>query len=421
MSNGVSNGLTAVILTAIPVEYEAVRMHLTGVHEDVHVTGTIYERGYFSCEGGLWNVGIVEVGLGNASTAVAAERAINHFQPTLMLFVGVAGGLKDVKIGDVVAASKVYGYAYGKVETDFDPRPDFSIPTFRMEHRARAEAKKPDWFKRIQGQTPDPDLLPKAIVAPIASGDQVIASTDSVTWNLLRLHYSDAVAVEMEGHGFLRAVRAYSHIDALIIRGISDLIDGKREADANNFQEMASRYASAFAFELLAKWHVEHQQTHDSTQTPTFHQESLKKAEQEDNTSSQQQPISSLSGRPINLLLDEFLTALPEYYKKVKNIYDLFETGENISFSRSHLSMNVLNELHEHIKQLSSNASMLKLFDKVRLLDIQVQISQLLVSLQAFSNLHSAKKSLQKRTINKLREDARTKCKLLLESLKQFN
>jgi hypothetical protein len=57
----------------------------------------------------------------------------------------------------------------------------------------------------------------------------------------------------MEGHGFLAALHANQHVEALIIRGISDLIEGKREADAANSQVVAAQSASAFAFEVLAK------------------------------------------------------------------------------------------------------------------------------------------------------------------------
>ncbi|GGA45706.1 hypothetical protein [Okeania sp. KiyG1] len=51
----------AVILTAIRIEYMAVRAHLSDLGEEIHRNGTIYERGKFSIDGQEWEVGIVEI------------------------------------------------------------------------------------------------------------------------------------------------------------------------------------------------------------------------------------------------------------------------------------------------------------------------------------------------------------------------
>src|SRR5260370_38135803 len=141
----------AIILTAIPIECQAGRAHLKNIREVLHPQGTIYERGTFSHAGQSWDVVIGEIGAGNPTAALEAERAINYFKPSVILFVGVAGGRKDVKLGDIVAATKVYGYESGKAETVFLPRPSIGNSTYRMEQRARAEAKKSDWMHQLKG------------------------------------------------------------------------------------------------------------------------------------------------------------------------------------------------------------------------------------------------------------------------------
>lgn len=238
----------AVILTAIKSEYMAVRAHLTDLKEEMHPKGTIYERGKFSSHGKEWDVGIVETGAGNSPAAVEAERAIAYFNPDVILFVGVAGGIKDVKLGDVVAATKVYGYESGKVAETFRPRPDVGISSYSLEKRAGAEARKPDWLARVSSSA-----SPEVFVAPIAAGEKVVANKESDLFKFLQHNYGDALAVEMEGRGILQAAHANQQVSALIIRGISDLIDGKSEADRKGYQEIAAGHASAFAFEVLAK------------------------------------------------------------------------------------------------------------------------------------------------------------------------
>ena len=73
MSENGSDLHRAVILTAIRVEYEAVRAHLTDLREEPHPQGTIYERGIFSNTNQDWDVIIGEIGAGNPTAALEAE------------------------------------------------------------------------------------------------------------------------------------------------------------------------------------------------------------------------------------------------------------------------------------------------------------------------------------------------------------
>jgi DNA-binding NtrC family response regulator/nucleoside phosphorylase len=244
-----SSSYRAVILTALPDEYKAVRSHLAGLRESTHPQGTVYEIGDFGDR--TWEIVLAQVGTGNNQAAVEAERAIAFFKPSLALFIGVAGGIKDVGIGDVVAATKVYGYESGKARTEFEPRPDVGRSSFRMEQRAIAEAKKNDWLVRVN---PSPSVSPRVFVGPIAAGEKVLASRRSSLYQFLRSSYGDALAVEMEGRGFLEATHANQQVEALVIRGISDLVSSKAASDRRGSQWLAACHASAFAFEVLSKF-----------------------------------------------------------------------------------------------------------------------------------------------------------------------
>ncbi len=240
------------MLTALSVEYEAVRSHLYNLRDVTHPQGTVYQVGNFKSQEGIeWEVCIVETGAGNSPAAVESERAIGYFRPQVAMFVGVAGGLKnDVSLGDVVVATKVYGYESGKAALKFLVRPEVGNCSYEMVQRARAEAKRQGWVERV---TKLETREPKVLLKPIAAGEKVVADQRSEVYQFLRSSYDDAVAVEMEASGFLEASHANPGVGCLVVRGISDLIDRKAETDSKGWQDIAARHAAAFAFEVLSK------------------------------------------------------------------------------------------------------------------------------------------------------------------------
>ncbi|HEX2846180.1 MAG TPA: 5'-methylthioadenosine/S-adenosylhomocysteine nucleosidase [Chitinophagaceae bacterium] len=245
----------AVILTAIPLEYQAVKKHLVSLEEKTHPKGNVYEQGVFNGDYHDWEVGIAEVGPGNNTCAMQTERAINYFNPEVILFVGIAGGIKDLNLGDVVAAEKAYGYESGKIsKSGFLTRPVVGMSSYEIFERAKADAKKQDWKLRLPKGHRKKKL--KVITKPIAAGEKVVAEVRSEVYDLIYNSYNDTVAVEMEGSGFYTACHANGNIQFLIIRGISDLLSNKSETDAQGYQEIAARNASAFAFEVLSKYKI---------------------------------------------------------------------------------------------------------------------------------------------------------------------
>jgi len=252
----------AVILTALKEEHKAVEAHLepigqaTRLSEEIHQNGTIYTQGQFKAHNCTWNVAIAQIDMGNASAGIEAIRAMMQFKPRVILFVGVAGGIKDVEIGDVVAASIVYGYECGKLIDDRTlPRPKLGEADYDLKQRAQAEARKDDWREQIRSGSSS-DAAPSVYVKPIAAGEKVIASRKAEVYEYLREYYDDAIAVEMEGFGFLKATQQVKNVSAMVIRGISDLLDDKNDDSVEPEQirqGKAARHASAFAFTLLAK------------------------------------------------------------------------------------------------------------------------------------------------------------------------
>jgi nucleoside phosphorylase len=237
----------AVVLTAIQAETEAVLGHLVDRRRE-RVEDTWFQTGRFD----HWTVAIAEVGPGNAGAGTIAVRALTHFKPEIAAFVGVAGGLKDVTLGDVVGATKVYGYESGKETPDgFRPRPDVQRSDHELEQRARVLRTDTSWLKRLNA-TLWSDRQPAVYVDPIAAGEVVVAATAGRIAIQLKQHYGDALAVEMEGRGFLEAAHIHSQCRAVVVRGISDLLSDKAATDKLGWQRRAADAAAAFFFEMLA-------------------------------------------------------------------------------------------------------------------------------------------------------------------------
>lgn len=241
-----------VFLTALGLEHDAVRSHLTSPASHVDPEGTHYTFGELG--DGRARVALALIGEGNLSAAVLTARAIQQFEPKALILVGVAGGVSDdVAIGDVVVATRIHTYQGGREESEaFRPRVKSWPAAHGLEQAARAVAQSGTWSAAL------PDGLdaavPRVHFKPIVSGDVVLDSRTSPLARLIANHYGDAIAIDMESAGFAEAAHRHSFHRAISVRGISDAADGrKRPADASGSQGRAAANAAAFAVALAGR------------------------------------------------------------------------------------------------------------------------------------------------------------------------
>lgn len=239
--------ITIAILTPIPLEYTAVEIFLEETHKESR-DNISYTIGFFKASHGKYRIILRETGSRNSDVALATERIIHHFKPVIIILTGIAGGVKDVKIGDIVVGTKAYGYEAGKsTDEGFMSRPNVLPYSTSLLEAAKSIARNSNWQTRIKNL----QLSPTTYFGPIASGDQVVASTQSEIYQRIKKHYNDTLALEMESIGFATAVLPYQNIHTINIRGISDLLDDKNAAHDKKYQAVATAHAAAFVFELI--------------------------------------------------------------------------------------------------------------------------------------------------------------------------
>lgn len=254
--------MCAVILTALVEELGAIRNQLlaTGITpaERTVANGGIYYEASFEGANVDWDIFASFTQASTGEAAAGAVDAILNFNPDIAMFVGIAGGIakKGIKLGDVIAATEVFDYEQGKeTKAGLIPRTRQLRTAFSLNQLAAFTILGDSWRDRIVSLEKDLKLeKPTVHPEPIAAGGKVIASTKAAAYDLVRRTADRAVAVEMEGSGFLGAVGRYHDVDGIVIRGASDLIDGKSKSDEEGMRKQAVANAAAFAFEMLHRF-----------------------------------------------------------------------------------------------------------------------------------------------------------------------
>lgn len=234
------------ILTPLALEKDAVLKHLKEA-KSVVKNGELYHIGYFSGQHHEFEVVVKKTGAGNETVTLAAEKIIVRYSPQVLFLTGIAGGVKDVAIGDVVIGTQAHGYDIGKeTEGGFKARPE-SYPAHKsLINLAELVADSTDWQKRNPTERKS-----KVLFGPIASGNKVITSINHSTYKIIKSHYNNTVALEMEAFGVGKALHNHPSVHWMNVRSISDLLVGKNEEEDLDNQPFAAAQAAAFLFEML--------------------------------------------------------------------------------------------------------------------------------------------------------------------------
>jgi len=236
-----------VILTSFPIEHNAIFSKLALLDEKI-VEGNLYKYGNFEGKYGSFRIIAYQTDSGKNAITLAAEKTIRYFQPIAVILAGIAGGGKDLEIGDVVVGTKFYGYDYG-AEQEMQPRFNFQPKarsySFDLLALAQFVARKTIWQKRGVGR-------PSVFFGAITSSDaKNIGDIENYSYTLINPPVKDTIAVEMGSYGFGQVMEYHSDIRFINIRGISDLLDRKHRVYNSNSQKHAADNMAAFIFELL--------------------------------------------------------------------------------------------------------------------------------------------------------------------------
>lgn len=241
----------AVILCAVEGEYTAVQSYFKP-EEPLLSKGAI---GYKSrMDDGSIVVVLLLQTMGNLSSALETQNAIDVWRPQFLLLVGIAGGFtkSDRYLGDVIVADQIVYYELAKhTDQDTTLRPQVYRASTALISAAQAIAAQPyTWIDKINWPRPDGTserVIPRVHVGPVLSGDKVVSSENFL--QEFRDVWPGIVGVEMEGAGAaLAAYRSETQPEFLMIKAICDWADSSKN---DSWQMYAGHVSAAFALLII--------------------------------------------------------------------------------------------------------------------------------------------------------------------------
>lgn len=196
----------------------------------------VEKEGTFEFYSGVMNkieVVILLSGIGKVSAAVGTTLLIERYRPDYIINTGTAGGLQNVKIGDLILGEKV-GYH------------DADLTVFGYELGQMAQQpvcfKADDFLLKVAlkaiKELPENQITLKGL---ILSGDSFMNDIERV--NKIKNNFPKALAVEMESAAIAQTCRQLS-VPFVVIRAISDLAGEGNSKSYDIFVEEAGKVSA---------------------------------------------------------------------------------------------------------------------------------------------------------------------------------
>lgn len=205
-------------------------------------------------------------GMGQELAAANITLIAERVKPKFLFVVGCAGGFpgRGVFCGDVVVASVIRSFDYGKLEAgDFNRWDDYDIRCDDgLVQAAEVLAGDSQWQRSVTEPRPDgraPHEFKVHSKCSIASSDKVVDDPNQIIYATVAKQFPDIHAVEMEGVGAgasANLIHREKGLRFLMIRGISDE-PGSTDCGGREHRHAWKRYAcataAAFARTLLTE------------------------------------------------------------------------------------------------------------------------------------------------------------------------
>ena len=198
--------------------------------EEVEIFEKIFYKGIIENK----NVIVVKSNVGKVNSSRVCQILIDKFNPSLVINIGTAGSVDNrLEIGDVVVADKLYQH-------DFDVTP-FGRKIGEIENIGEYIKVDSNLLKLFNGL----DI----VIGSIASGDKFVVDREEK--DNIRSKF-DAICIEMEGASIAQ-VCYLCKVPFLVIRSITDKLDGSSKIDFETFLELSSKKAVNILKEILKK------------------------------------------------------------------------------------------------------------------------------------------------------------------------